>query len=212
VEILPETLMARLALALLLAMLVGQPARAAGLSESQRDVKHAGSVLRFALPAAALLATTTLENQPRDADARLWQMGGTPRHDLLLALVRSEVTTRALKLAVNAERPDGGKHSFPSGHTSMAFVGAEFIRKELGWAWGAPAWLAASFVGWSRIESKRHYTHDVLAGAAIGVLANHDFWRRETRLGQLVLAPSVFAGGGSAAAGLRFELVLASHR
>jgi hypothetical protein len=211
VEILPESLMARLAFALLLAVMACQPAHAAELSQSQRDVKQAGSVLRFALPAAALLATTTLDSRPRAEGAPLWLMGGTPRHDLLLALLRSEVTTRALKLAVNEQRPDGGKHSFPSGHTSMAFTGAEFIRKEMGWATGAPALLAASFVGWSRIESRRHYTHDVLAGAAIGILSNHDFWRRDMRAGRLALAPSMLAGERGAVPGLRFELVFASR-
>ena len=34
---------------------------------------------------------------------------------LLLALLRSEVATRALKVTVNEEQPDVGKHSLPSG-------------------------------------------------------------------------------------------------
>lgn len=203
--------MRRFAIAWLL-VLACQPLRAAALSDSQRDVKTAGSVLRFALPAAALLATTTLDSKPRDAHGSVWLMGGTPRHDLLLALLRSEAVTRGLKLAVQEERPDGGQHSFPSGHTSMAFAGAEFIRKELGWPWGAPALAAATFVGWSRVESKRHYTHDVLVGAAIGVLANHDFWRRRTPAGELAIAPSVLVGQREVATGLRFELVFDARR
>jgi hypothetical protein len=210
-EILQGYLMQRLALALLLSVVACHPLRASGLSESQRDVKHAGSVLRFALPAGALLAAVTLPPRTDADESSPWLMGGTRTHDLLLALARSEVVTRTLKLAVHEERPDGGKHSFPSGHTSMAFAGAEFIRKEMGWSWGAPALGVAAFVGWSRVESRRHYTHDVLAGAAIGVLANHDFWRQRTPAGELAIAPSLLIGARQAVAGLRFELLPASR-
>jgi len=173
-------------------------------------VEHAGTTLMFALPAAALLATWTLE--PRDGpdqdDSSHWlRMGGTPRHDLILALSRAGVTTAALKYTVNETRPNGGAHSFPSGHASAAFTGAEFIRKEYGWAWATPAYLAASFVAWSRVEADKHYTHDVLAGAAIGILANHDFWRRDMRVGQLRLGAGAIASNGRVAPGLQFELV-----
>lgn len=197
------------AYALLLGGMVAHPVGAGELSQAQRDVKQAGSVLRFALPAAALLATTMLEARPREAgETSFWLMGGTPRHDLLLALLRSEAVTRGLKLSIDEQRPDGGKHSFPSGHTSMAFAGAEFLRKEYGWQWGSPALLAAAFVGWSRVESKRHYTHDVIAGAAIGLLANHDFWRRSTAVGELAIAPSMLSDLRGSAPGLGFQLAI----
>ena len=70
-------------------------------------------------------------------------------------------------LAVEEDRPNGEEGSFPSAHTAITFAGAEFIRKEYGWAWGAPAYAAASFVGWSRVETDDHWWHDVAAGAAI---------------------------------------------
>jgi len=177
------------------------------LTDSQRRVEHAGGILQYAIPAAGLLATYLLEPRQANDDGASWLlMGGTPRHDLLLAIGRSWVTTATLKYTVNETRPDGGTHSFPSGHTSLAFTGAEFIRKEYGWGWGTPAYLAAGFVGWSRVESKRHYTRDVLAGAAIGILANHDFWRRKTRLGIASLAPDLIESGREILPGVRFEL------
>jgi hypothetical protein len=164
----------------------------------------------FALPAAALLATWTLEpvdGVNSDDNSRWLLMGGTPRHDLVLAMARAGVTTGILKYTVNETRPNGGAHSFPSGHASAAFTGAEFIRKEYGWGWGAPAYVAASFVAWSRVEADKHYTHDVLAGAAIGILANHDFWRRNTRVGQLRVGAGPVASNGFVAPGLQFELI-----
>ncbi len=33
-----------------------------------------------------------------------------------------------------------------------------------------PAYAAASFVAYSRVESREHYPHDVVAGAGIGIL------------------------------------------
>jgi hypothetical protein len=179
------------------------------LTDHQRRIEHAGTAVMFALPAAALLATWTLEPQPGAAptgESNWLLMGGTPRHDLLLALGRTAVVTGALKYSVNETRPDGGSHSFPSGHATAAFTGAEFIRKEYGWGFAAPAYLAAGFVAWSRVESDRHYTHDVLAGAAIGILANHDFWRRETRLGALRIGAGPVASAGRVTPGLQLEL------
>ena len=83
--------------------------------------------------------------------------------------------TYALKYSVNETRPDGGSHSFPSGHASISFSSAEFMRKRYGWAYGLPAYAAASFVGYSRVESREHYTHDVVAGAAIGIASSYIF-------------------------------------
>jgi membrane-associated phospholipid phosphatase len=64
--------------------------------------------------------------------------------------------TSGLKVAVNEQRPNGGNHSFPSGHASISFDMAEFMRKRYGWEYGIPAYVAASFVGYSRVESNDH--------------------------------------------------------
>lgn len=197
-------------LAGLAALALSGAARAAEpLTHSQRQVEDAGTILQYAIPAAGLLATWLLQPRPEAGNGQgsHWLlMGGTPRHDLFLAIGRSWITTSALKYTVNETRPDGGSHSFPSGHTSLAFTGAEFIRKEYGWGWGTPAYLAAGFVGWSRVEARRHYTRDVLAGAAIGILANHDFWRRKTSAGDASLAPTLLYSDHRAVPGLQFEL------
>lgn len=185
------------------------------MTDHQRHVDRAGTILQYTIPAAALVATFVLEPRQQAGDQEPpghgWTqqllMGGTPRHDLLLAVGRTWAVTEALKYSVDETRPNGGSQSFPSGHTSFAFAGAEFIRKEYGWAWGAPAYLTAGFVGWSRVEAKKHYTHDVLAGAAIGVLANHDFWRRRTAAGSLSVAPAAVVSGGALVPGLQFELL-----
>jgi hypothetical protein len=207
-------MMRRRATAWLLSMVLWSAVQAAEpLTDSQQDVQRAGDILRFGIPAAALLATFFVEpakhhadDGPRSLQDELLHMGGTPRHDLLLAIGRAYIVTGVLKVTADQTRPDGGKHSFPSGHASMAFAGAEAIRRQHGWGWGAPALLAAGFVGWSRVETNRHHTHDVLFGAAIGILANHDFWRHEGPGHDLRVMAGPVWSGRDLAPGLRFEL------
>lgn len=86
-------------------------------------------------------------------------------------------STYVLKYAVNEQRPNGGSFSFPSGHSSISFSAAEFMRKRYGWAYGIPAYGLASFVAYSRVEAREHYAHDVIAGAAIGMASSYIFTR-----------------------------------
>jgi len=74
------------------------------------------------------------------------------------------VATYGLNYAIEEERPNGGSHSFPSAHTSISFASAEFMRKRYGWNYGIPAYAAALFVAYSRVEARQHHTHDVIAG------------------------------------------------
>jgi len=85
-------------------------------------------------------------------------------------------TTMALKYAIHERRPDGeDNHSFPSAHASVSFTAAEYLRKRYGWEYGLPAYGLATFVAYSRVEADRHYVHDVLAGAAIGITSSYFF-------------------------------------
>ena len=74
----------------------------------------------------------------------------------------------ALKLSVDAERPDGGRRSFPSGHTATAFAAVPVVDHYLGpWAATAAAGVA-TLTGMARLQKRRHYLADVLVGAGIG--------------------------------------------
>jgi hypothetical protein len=174
------------------------------LTPAERRVEDAGTVLKYALPATALALTflmtpssasaaTAQDSTPRRRN--LLRMGGTPRHDLALAVGRTWIVTEGLKQTVDETRPRGGARSFPSGHTSIAFTGAEFMRKQYGWKIAAPAYLAAGFVGWSRVEVRAHFTRDVLAGALIGILANHDLPERHGDGGAWRVAPALLSDG-----------------
>ena len=133
-----------------------------GTAKASDVIETSGTVLSIALPAAA----GGLTYDKDDARGRI---------QLAEVLASTLGVTYGLKYTVDETRPNGGAHSFPSGHTSVSFAAADFIERRYGWDYGIPAYVAAGFVGYSRVEAKAHYTRDVLAGAAIGILANAVF-------------------------------------
>ena len=125
-------------------------------------IQTAGDVLQFVLPATAGGLTLGY----RDGQGAL-QLGES------LAVTLG--VTYALKYSIDERRPNGGSQSFPSGYSSISFSAAEFMRKRYGWEYGVPAYAAASFVAYSRVESREHYPRDVVAGAGIGILSSYIF-------------------------------------
>ena len=82
--------------------------------------------------------------------------------------------TRVVKHAVGEVRPDGGPHSFPSGHTANAFLGAHIAWKEFKDSSPVLAYSGyalATFVACSRLYNNRHWVADVVAGAGFGILS-----------------------------------------
>ena len=126
------------------------------------DIELAGDIIRIILPLTAVGMTVYYDD-----------------HEGLVQYAKSFLatvgTTYALKYSISTDGPDGDSNSFPSGHTAIAFSGASFLQRRYGWKYGIPAYVAASFVGWSRIESDNHYLKDVLAGAALGVISTYIF-------------------------------------
>ncbi len=175
------------------------------LSDTVKNEATAGDVLLYSLPLVALGMTFVMDDPTPVPSLRFdgasgfdagtfIHLNGHPRHDLFLAMGRTLAVTYALKYSVHEERPNGeDSHSFPSGHAAVTFAGAEFIRKEYGWGWGVPAYIAATFVGFSRVNAKEHYTWDVISGATIGVLSNHDFHEYFTHAGTVTVAPAFMA-------------------
>ena len=82
--------------------------------------------------------------------------------------VAAMLTTTALKYALDTQRPNGGRHSFPSGHATLAFSGAGYLHARYGWKVGLPFELLAAGVAYSRVKTRDHHWYDVVAGAAIG--------------------------------------------
>lgn len=128
------------------------------------SIETAGDVLMVILPATAAGLTVGFKDSK-----------GTLQFGESTALALG--ATYGLKYTIAEERPNGGRHSFPSAHTSISFSSAEFMRKRYGWNYGIPAYAAALFVAYSRVEARQHHTHDVIAGAAIGIGSSYLFTR-----------------------------------
>ena len=116
---------------------------------------------------------------------------------LLRAQIVSQTVTHSIKAVVKRTRPDGSaNNSFPSGHTSVSFASATVLQREFGWKVGIPAYAVATYIGMSRVEGKRHFTSDVLFGAAIGVMAGRAA-TVEIAGKRFLVAPSATKGGGA---------------
>lgn len=96
----------------------------------------------------------------------------------VVAYTSANQVTGGLKRLTDRKRPDGSNRmSFPSGHSTQAFASAALgVRNldSLALSERERVTLHAGFTmlavgdAWARIEAKKHFPSDVLAGAAIG--------------------------------------------
>lgn len=85
------------------------------------------------------------------------------------------VLVNSIKYTARVERPDNSAdNSFPSGHTSNAFMNAAFLDKEYGFvnpAYSIAGYSAGTFTALGRGLNNKHWVSDVLAGMGIGILS-----------------------------------------
>ena len=153
-----------------------------------REKKSAG---RYA--AAALIAGLALGPQPADAASTNYKPGmqdagqyvaiALPLAAGSVALLKDDWTgviqlaavagltvgtAYGMKSVIHEERPDHTDFkSMPSETSALAFGSAAFMWDRYGWEYGLPAYGAAAFVGYSRVDTKRHHWYDVAASAGI---------------------------------------------
>lgn len=115
------------------------------------------------------------------------------------ALVETQIVqsvmTVGLKYAVGRTRPNGGHHSFPSGHTASSFTTADIVLQRFGWRAGAAAYIAAAYVGASRVAEREHFLSDVVFGAAVGIASARTF-RGSFGRAAIAVSPAALPGGG----------------
>ena len=105
-----------------------------------------------------------------------YEEGNEGSYQLLKAILTSQVFVHEAKNWFKKTRPNGKCcHSFPSGHASISFTSAAFIHKRYGWEYGIPAYIASSYVGYSRVYADKHFERDIFASAAIGIISGFYF-------------------------------------
>ena len=143
---------------LLLTSLVILPNFASAKDNNQK----AGDILELAIPLISFGSSLAFEKDYK---------GGI---QFAKSFTAAALATIALKKIAHERRPNGECcDSFPSGHTTITFMSASFIQQRYGWKYAIPAYVAASYVGYTRVHSNQHYTRDVVAGAAVGILSSY---------------------------------------
>jgi len=102
---------------------------------------------------------------------------------LLISAIATNAVTFGLKHAIGETRPDGSNDlSFPSGHTSNAFMMATVLFhefKETKPVLAYSGFVFASATGALRVLNNEHWVSDVLVGAGIGIIVTDLVYRFE---------------------------------
>ena len=115
-----------------------------------KKTRKAGIAALAALAIGALITNVALKN--------------------IIARIRPYEVVEGLKLLIEPQ----SDFSFPSGHTSNAFLGAHMAYKEFKDSSPILAYSGyaiAAFVAGSRLYNNRHWVADVVAGAGFGILS-----------------------------------------
>lgn len=103
--------------------------------------------------------------------------------------VASLILDHGPKWVIDRMRPDGSRaNSFPSGHTTTAFLTATWLQKEYGdrlpWLCGI-GYGVATLTAQHRILRNKHWATDTMAGAVFGVAAAElGYWLSDIILGR----------------------------
>jgi membrane-associated phospholipid phosphatase len=127
----------------------------AAQAQASSKIESAGTYVAIALPVMA-------------GGITVWKDDWRGTAQLFVDTGLTVGTALVLKKFVREQRPDHSDFkSFPSDTSALAFAPAQFLWDRYGWKYGLPAYAAAAFVGYSRVDAKKHHVWDVLASAAI---------------------------------------------
>jgi len=152
-----------------------------------------GSPLYVVPPLAATYLVARLAHRPQLAATAL-RTGGAAVAAGLATVVVKEAVGRARPYQTpeaDVVRPFSGFTSFPSGHTAIATAVAVSLAGGTN-KWWAKALLygGAGLTGLARINDDKHWLSDVVAGAAVGIVAGR-LSQRWHRPQPLVIGPGV---------------------
>ena len=100
------------------------------------------------------------------------------------AYLGAGIITYGMKRLIGRKRPLDetlGNPAMPSGHASITFSVATILGYRYP-KWRIPLYIGAGLVGFSRVYLGRHYTSDVIVGAAIGTATGILVWHNRATL------------------------------
>ena len=100
------------------------------------------------------------------------------------AYIGSGIITYGMKRLIGRKRPLDetlGNPAMPSGHASITFSVATILGYRYP-KWRIPLYIGAGLVSFSRVYLGRHYTSDVVVGAAIGTATGVLVWHNRATL------------------------------
>lgn len=132
-------------------------------AHAKSSSEKAGDIFQILIPIGTYTSTFVMDDEEG-------------RDEFYKSFATNIVVTEGLKYAINKPRPENnGDHAFPSGHTSIAFQSATFVQRRYGAKYSIPIYIAATYVGFSRVDAKKHDWADVAGGAAVGILSSYYF-------------------------------------
>ncbi len=112
----------------------------------------------------------------------------------LRGLAYGGIAIYSLKTAFARPRPGNSDNhqSFPSGHSSIAFMSATHLTYAYGWKAALIAYPVAAFVGASRLADDAHWFSDTVAGAFLGFIVGRATYYDETEFYQVNVSEQAF--------------------
>lgn len=143
---------------------------------SNSSADDASDDMRAALGVATIVSVLSTPGGPGGSEWVSSKSRGVMLEASAFAL--TEAATSSLKSATGRTRPnEKSNHSFPSSHASGSFSFATLTSRNVDAMHLSPptkkvvrysANTLAGAIAWARVEAKKHYPTDVLAGAALG--------------------------------------------
>lgn len=141
-------------------------ATVAGLTASAACTAHADAQIRAGNVLAVLMPAATL-------GVELWNGDAPGARQFATSFTVSMAATAVLKRSTHVERPDhSDDRSFPSGHATLAFASATYVHRRHGLESAWPLYLAATYVGYTRVDADKHRWRDVAGSAALSAVSS----------------------------------------
>jgi membrane-associated phospholipid phosphatase len=137
--------------------------------------RHMGQPEVFVTAGLGVLATGLISGNDRIRDAGMRVTSSLALAGTMVVvgkLVAGRMRPSHLGTDADDFRPFSGNASAPSGHTTLAFALAASLSDEIHNRWVTVGlYTAATATAWSRVNDDAHWSSDVLAGAALGIVS-----------------------------------------